>query len=39
MKLKAFAKFKDTKDAVSFIEKFRMGKVSKSLYEFLAKKL
>ena len=37
VKLKAFAKFKDTKDAMKSIEKLMKGKVSKGLNKFLSK--
>lgn len=39
VKLKAFAKFKDTKDAMKSIEKLMKGKVSKSLNKFLTKNI
>lgn len=39
MKLKAFAKFKDTKDAMKSIEKLLNGKVSKTLQKFLDKNI
>lgn len=39
VKLKAFAKFKDTKDAMKSIEKLMKGKVSKSLDKFLTKNI
>ena len=39
VKLKAFAKFKDTKDAMKSIEKLMKGKVSKSLKKFLSKNI
>lgn len=39
VKLKAFAKFKDTKDAMKSIERLMKGKVSKSLNKFLSKNI
>jgi len=39
VKLKAFAKFKDTKDAMKSIEKLMKGKVSKGLNKFLTKNM
>ena len=39
MKLKAFVKFKDTKDAMKAIEKLMKGGVSKSLKKFLDKNI
>ena len=39
VKLKAFAKFKDTKDAMKSIERLMKGKVSKSLKKFLTKNI
>ena len=37
VKLKSFAKFKDTKDAMKSLEKLLEGKLSKSLAKFLDK--
>ena len=37
VKLKSFAKFKDTKDAMKSLEKLIEGKLSKSLSKFLSK--
>jgi nucleolar protein 58 len=37
VKLKSFAKFKDTKDAMKSLEKIIAGKLSKSLSKFLTK--
>ena len=39
VKLKAFAKFKDTKDAMKSIEKLMKGKLSKALSKFLNKNI
>ena len=39
VKLKAFVKFKDTKDAMKAIEKIMSGKMSKSLSKFLDKNI
>jgi len=39
VKLKAFVKFKDTKDAMKSIEKIMAGKMSKSLQKFLDKNI
>jgi nucleolar protein 58 len=39
VKLKAFVKFKDTKDAMKSIEKLMEGKMSKSLQKFLDKNI
>lgn len=39
MKLKAFVKFKDTKDAMKSVEKLLAGKVSKTLQKFLDKNI
>ena len=39
VKLKAFMKFKDTKDAMKSIEKLMSGKVSKGLNKFLTKNI
>ena len=39
VKLKAFVKFKDTKDAMKAIEKLMSGKMSKSLQKFLDKNI
>lgn len=39
VKLKAFVKFKDTKDAMKAIEKLMSGKMSKSLHKFLDKNI
>jgi len=39
VKLKAFAPFKDTKDAMKSIEKLMKGKVSKGLKKFLDKNI
>lgn len=39
VKLKAFAKFKDTKDAMKSIERLMKGKVSKNLNKFLTKNI
>ena len=39
VKLKAFAKFKDTKDAMKSVEKLMKGKVSKGLKKFLNKNI
>jgi nucleolar protein 58 len=39
VKLKAFVKFKDTKDAMKAIEKLMKGGVSKSLKKFLDKNI
>ena len=39
VKLKAFKKFKDTKDALKSIEKLMSGKVSKGLQKFLDKNI
>lgn len=39
VKLKAFAKFKDTKDAMKSVEKLMKGKVSKGLKKFLSKNI
>ena len=39
VKLKAFVKFKDTKDAMKSIEKLMNGKMSKSLQKFLDKNI
>jgi len=39
VKLKAFKKFKDTKDALKSVEKLVKGKVSKGLESFLQKNI
>ena len=39
VKLKAFKKFKDTKDAMKSVEKLLEGKVSKTLQKFLEKNI
>mgnify|MGYP006095661347 FL=1 len=39
VKLKAFKKFKDTKDAMKSVEKLLNGKVSKTLQKFLEKNI
>ena len=39
VKLKAFKKFKDTKDAMKSVEKLLQGKVSKTLQKFLEKNI
>ena len=39
VKLKAFVKFKDTKDAMKSVEKLLAGKVSKTLQKFLDKNI
>jgi nucleolar protein 58 len=39
VKLKAFSKFKDTKDAMKSVEKLLAGKVSKTLHKFLDKNI
>jgi len=39
VKLKAFVKFKDTKDAMKSVEKLLAGKVSKTLQKFLEKNI
>ena len=39
VKLKAFTKFKDTKDAMKSVEKLLAGKVSKTLQKFLDKNI
>jgi len=39
VKLKAFAKFKDTKDAMKSVEKLMKGKISKGLKKFLSKNM
>ena len=39
VKLKAFSKFRDTKDAMKSIEKLMKGKLSKSLNKFLTKNI
>ena len=39
VKLKAFKKFKDTKEAMKSVEKLLVGKMSKTLQKFLEKNI